>query len=105
MNSGLKLKNYIVKNIVLNGSWARGDATDESDIDLLIVLEGKVTPGKEIDKMINIITEINLKHGVLISVYPVSEEDYSTVNSPLLINVRREGIPAERNRINRGLKL
>jgi hypothetical protein len=38
--------------------------------------------------------EINLKHGVLISVYPISEEDYSTINSPLLINVRREGVPA-----------
>jgi hypothetical protein len=59
-----------------------------------IVLEGKVIPGKEIDRMIDIITEINLKHGVLISVYPVAEEDYSTINSPLLINVRREGVPA-----------
>ena len=83
-----------LKSIILYGSWARGDATEYSDIDLLIVLEGKVIPGKEIDKMIDIITEINLKHGVLISIYPVSEEDYSTINSPLLINVRREGVPA-----------
>jgi predicted nucleotidyltransferase len=83
-----------LKSIILYGSWARGDATEESDIDLLIVLEGKVIPGKEIDRMIDIITEINLKHGVLISIYPVSEEDYSTINSPLLINVRREGVPA-----------
>ncbi|MGB7002468.1 MAG: nucleotidyltransferase domain-containing protein [Halobacteriota archaeon] len=83
-----------LKSIILYGSWARGDATEDSDTDLLIVLEGKVIPGKEIDKMIDIITEINLKHGVLISIYPVSEEDYSTINSPLLINVRREGVPA-----------
>lgn len=83
-----------LKSIILYGSWARGDATEESDIDVLIVLEGKVIPGKEIDRMIDVITEINLKHSVLISVYPVSEEDYSTINSPLLINVRREGVPA-----------
>lgn len=83
-----------LKNIVLYGSWARGDATEESDIDLLIVLEGKVIPGKEIDRMIDIITEINLKYDALIAVYPVSEENYSTINSPLLINVRREGILA-----------
>lgn len=89
-----KLYGKKLKNILLYGSWARGDATEESDIDLLIVLEGKVIPGKEIDRMIDIITEINLKHGVLISVYPVSENDYSTINSPLFINVRREGIPA-----------
>jgi len=89
-----KLYGKKLKNIILYGSWARGDATDESNIDLLTVLEGKVTPGKEVDKMINIITEINLKYGVLISVYPISDSACSTVNSPLLINVRREGIPA-----------
>lgn len=83
-----------LKKIILYGSWARGEATEDSDIDLLIILEGKVTPGAEIDRMIDIITALNLKHGVLISVFPVSEEDYYTINSPLLINVRREGVPA-----------
>jgi predicted nucleotidyltransferase len=83
-----------LKSIILYGSWARGDATEDSDIDLLIILEGEVTPGAEIDRMIDIITELNLKHGVLISVVPISEEDYFTINSPLLINVRREGVPA-----------
>ncbi len=89
-----KLYSKKLKDIVLYGSWARGDATEESDIDLLIVLQGKVIPGKEVDRMINIITDINLEYGVLLSVYPISEEDYSTVKSPLLINVRREGISA-----------
>jgi len=83
-----------LKDVILYGSWARGKATEESDIDMVIILEGKVVPGKEIDRMIDIITEINLKYGVLISVYPVSEEDYSATNSPLLINIRREGVPA-----------
>lgn len=89
-----KLYDKRLKNIILYGSWARGDATEESDIDLLIVLQGKVIPGKEIDRMIDIITEVNLKYGVLLSVYPISEENYLKVNSPLLINVRREGVPA-----------
>jgi predicted nucleotidyltransferase len=84
-----------LKKVVLYGSYARGQANDEhSDIDLAIVLDGDVVPGKEIDRMIDIITEINLNYGVLISVYPISEENYNTVNSPLLLNLRREGIPA-----------
>jgi len=89
-----KLYGTRLKEVILYGSWARGDATDESDIDLLIVLEGKIVPGAEIDRMIDIITEINLKYDVLLSVYPISEQDYSVINSPLLINVRKEGIPA-----------
>jgi len=89
-----KLYGKRLKSIILYGSWARGDATVDSDIDLLIILEGKIAPGREIDRMIDIITELNLKHGVLLSVVPVSEEDYLTINSPLLINVRREGVRA-----------
>ena len=89
-----KLYGARLKEVILYGSWARGDATDESDIDLLIVLEGKIVPGAEIDRMIDIITEINLKYDMLLSVYPISEQDYSVINSPLLINVRKEGIPA-----------
>ncbi|GEM_PF-199355 len=83
-----------LKKVILYGSWARGEATEDSDIDVLIVLEGKVLPGREIDRMIDIITKINLKYGVLISVYPVSEKDFHEVRSPLLMNIRKEGIPA-----------
>jgi predicted nucleotidyltransferase len=89
-----KLYGNRLKAIILYGSYARGKATEDSDIDLAIVLDGDVIPGEEIDRMIDIITEINLKYGVLISVYPVSEKNYNTINSPLLLNLRREGIPA-----------
>ena len=44
--------------------------------------------------VLDIITDINLKYNVLLSVIPVSEEAYRRANSPLLINVRREGVPA-----------
>jgi len=82
-----------LKKIVLYGSYARGQADDEnSDIDLAVVLAGTVDPCKEIDRMADIFTDLNLEHNVLIAVYPVSESDFETVGSPLLINVRREGI-------------
>jgi len=82
-----------LKEIILYGSWARGEATEDSDIDLIVVLEGSVEPGKEIDRMIDIITDINLRYNVLISVYPVNNEDYITLKSPLLMSARREGVP------------
>lgn len=88
-----KLYGKRLKNIILYGSCARGQATQDSDIDLAVVLDGDVTAGEEIDRLIDIITEINLGYGVLLSVYPVSQKNYTTVNSPLLLNLRREGIP------------
>ncbi len=82
----------LLKKVILYGSYARGQANDEhSDIDLAVVLAGVVKPGQEIDRMIDIITEVNLEYKVLISVYPVSERNYHKVNSPLLLNLRKEG--------------
>lgn len=86
------LYNKRLKGIILYGSWARDEATDDSDIDLLIVLAGEVDPCEEIDRMADIFTDLNLEHNVLIAVYPVSENDFNKVDSPLLINVREEGI-------------
>jgi len=87
-----KLYGKRLKNLLIYGSQARGDNTEESDVDVLVVLKGEVIPGKEIDKMIDIITEMNLKYNILLSVYPISDKDYSTVNSPLLMNIRKEGV-------------
>lgn len=92
-NAGVKkLYGNKLKEVILYGSWARGEATDDSDIDLLVVVKTDIIPGEEIDRMIDIITDINLKYGVLLSVYPVGEKNYMFVNSPLLLNVHKEGV-------------
>jgi len=51
-----------LRKVILYGSRARGEAKEDSDIDLAIVLEGGVVPGEEIDRMVDIITEVNLKY-------------------------------------------
>jgi predicted nucleotidyltransferase len=83
-----------LRRVVLYGSWARGVAGPDSDIDVAVVLEGDVRPGEEIDRMLDATTDINLKHGVLLAVYPVSERNWQSLCSPLLLNLRREGVPA-----------
>lgn len=80
--------------VVLYGSHARGEATEGSDVDLLLVLDGEVQPGREIDALADLIWELLMEHGVLLSVFPVSSEDYETRQSPLLINARRDGVSA-----------
>ena len=81
-------------DVVLFGSWARDQAHDDSDIDVMIVLKGSVVPGREIDRMIDVITDLNLEHDILIAPLPVSAEAYLAAASPLLQNVHREGVAA-----------
>lgn len=81
-----------LKAVILYGSWARGEASPESDIDLLVVLQGEIIPGREIDRMLDLIIDLNLEHTVLLAVLPMSESEYIEVNSPLLLNIRREGV-------------
>ena len=82
-----------LKDIILYGSWARGQATEDSDIDLAVVLEGNVDPCREIDVMIDLITDINLDFETLLSVFPLAVTDFRQLNSPLLLNLRKEGKP------------
>ena len=79
-------------HIVLYGSKARGDDEEESDIDILVVLKGKVSPCEEITRTLDIVAEISLEHTMVISCVFISEEQYESEQSPLLLNVRREGI-------------
>lgn len=78
--------------LVLYGSHARQQATEDSDIDVMVVLSGEISPATEVFRMGEIKTRLNLKHDDLISVLPVSEADFKVKTSPLLENVRREGV-------------
>jgi predicted nucleotidyltransferase len=78
--------------MILFGSQARGDAEPESDIDVLVVLQGPVDPGEEIARTGEVTALLSLKHDVVISRVFISAEQFSGEQSPLLLNVRREGI-------------
>ncbi len=78
--------------VVLFGSYARGSESAESDVDLAVVLKGKVNPGKEIDRLLDLLVDLNLEHQVLLSVYPISERDFQKRYNPLLNNIRNEGL-------------
>jgi predicted nucleotidyltransferase len=89
-----KLYGPRLQAVVLYGSYARDSQTQNSDVDVAIVLKGEVAPTREIDRMAEIVTDLNLEYSTLLSVYPVSTEDYQKRQSPLLINLRREGVAA-----------
>jgi predicted nucleotidyltransferase len=78
--------------VVLFGSQARGEAGVGSDIDVMLVLRGEVWPGQEIERTGGIVAALSLKYDVLLSTVFVSEAEFRRGGSPLLVNVRREGI-------------
>ena len=81
-----------LKRLVFYGSHARGEATDNSDIDVMVVLDGPVRPGEEIRRMGWIRTRLNLKYEQLLSLLPISTDDFQQKDMPLLDDVRQEGI-------------
>ncbi|HUU26763.1 MAG TPA: nucleotidyltransferase domain-containing protein [archaeon] len=80
--------------ILLFGSQVRDDAVPGSDIDILVVLKGIVNPGKEIARTGEKAADISLRNDMVISCTFISEKRFNTERSPLLINVRREGVTA-----------
>lgn len=84
-----------IKDAYLYGSYARGDYTAESDIDILLTVTSDRT---EIARMRHLIAEItsdlSLKHDVTVSltVKPYADfEEYAGV-LPFYTNVLKEGI-------------
>lgn len=82
------------KGLLLYGSYARGEAHEGSDVDLLLLLEGPVNPVEEILHLEPAKWPISMESGYVLSILPASTDDYRKAEDPLLWNARREGIPA-----------
>jgi predicted nucleotidyltransferase len=81
-----------LERIILFGSQARGEATAASDIDVLIVLEDPVNASEELNRTSQFIAQLCLEHNLLISRLFIPRSRFETENSPLLRNIRQDGI-------------
>ena len=82
-----------LKAVYLFGSFARGEGRlPDSDIDVMIVLNGEFDYAKVEKRSADFIAALCLKYDVLISWVFTSVKDYAESGMPLMINVRAEGI-------------
>ncbi len=85
--------------LVLFGSQARGDAVAGSDIDLLVVLHDEEQPA---DKAFarELVYNLLQHHGILPSLLHVTLNRYLHEQSPLMINVRHDGVLLTNSNMN-----
>lgn len=81
------------RGLVLYGSYARGDADEGSDVDVLLLLDGDMAWWSEYLKAEPVVWPLSLESGYVISLFPVSVEAYRSARKPFLMNARKEGVP------------
>ena len=80
-----------LRRVILYGSWARGDARPDSDIDLLIVLDRVDDRFEERHVMSEILYKHSLANDTVVSALPVAESDFMDPRRPVIVNARKEG--------------
>ena len=78
--------------LVLFGSVARGDATAESDIDLLVLLNKPFDYFQELRKIVDLLYPLQLESSQLISAKPAAVDEFEGGYIQLYRNAKREGI-------------
>jgi predicted nucleotidyltransferase len=87
-----KLFQNRLSEVILFGSFARGNYSDESDIDLLAILDEIKNKKSDKEKYFYSMTELSLKYDKVFSLVLFSKDDFQNKKIPLLMNIRREGI-------------
>ena len=83
-----------IKQVILYGSHVRGETTKDSDVDVLVVVDESLIPFEVRKNLSDLLFDILLEEGELISVIVVPERFFKNYNSPFLLNVRKEGVTA-----------
>ena len=107
MDTGFQTPTFLIQNfkaellntfgsryssLVLFGSFARGEARPDSDIDLLLVLKDSVHGKDDLESVIPIVSKFLLDFGVIFSVTIKTEKEMLTQKEGLMRNIALEGV-------------
>ena len=86
-----------LKQVLLYGSRARGDFREDSDYDVLVVLDGPLDDWKELDRLAQLSSDITWDtvatgRPIVVS-FKAATQDILNQRTGFMHNVRREGTP------------
>lgn len=81
-----------LRGVYLYGSYARGEQDDESDVDVLTVLDEVPSYGKEVDRTSMLVANLSLEYGISVSRVILSEQAWRNKDTLFLANVRDEAV-------------
>ena len=83
----------VIEEIILYGSYVRGQETSESDIDIAIILRLPQTDEQH-EKMTDIVVDYELELGTTLSVISIEQDNFNEWKStlPFYKNIVKEGI-------------
>jgi uncharacterized protein len=78
--------------VVLFGSQARADSGQDSDLDLIVLLEGPVRLGKDLESIVRALYPLQLEIDVPIHALPVAEASFEAGQYGIYRSAKREGV-------------
>jgi uncharacterized protein len=82
-----------LRQVVLFGSWVRGQAHEESDVDLLVVLDDVFDRASERERIVAALFDLEADSGRAIEAFPVAEADVRERSRRLVRAALDEGVP------------
>ncbi|GEL19387.1 UPF0158 family protein [Pseudonocardia asaccharolytica] len=81
-----------LRQVLLYGSWARGEGGVESDLDLLVVLSDLGSVWDELRRMDDVLWRHTQRSGITITALPVSQAEISRPTMPTVIRAKVEAV-------------
>lgn len=81
-----------IERVVVYGSFARGEADEESDMDIAVIAADELDPNSVENSRDSLLFQILPEKSELITVSVIPESKYNTYNSPLIRNIKKDGV-------------
>jgi len=81
-----------LKGIYLYGSYARGEAGEDSDIDIAVVLAGEVNRAEEVSRTIELVSDTCLREKCLVVPFFLSEVEFKEAPYEIDRSIVMDGI-------------